>query len=1131
MKQEDLEKHADFIHSLARSLVQDEHHAADIAQTALVAALEHPPESDGAIRSWFSRVIRNFTASLYRGEKRRRKYEQDSLQIEKNAAADETTISAEEVAIRKEALRHMTEAVVALEEPYLSIIMLRFYEDLPAREAAEKLGIPHETAKTQIQRGLEKLRSNLDNRYGGHRKMWTMVIAPLAGLQVAALSSTAAASISAATAASGSSLGSSSALSHLLLLSGKVKLALAAALLIATGLALIPFITGSPREVPRPAAEQDTISIPTAIEASQMPPPVESGEVDEYNHPEKDPERLTLSPTGIFLSGTVTDLSSGSPVEDFDIRLQSRISGNRWKTIYQETVHDTGGLFSFALEKGGLFRFTVRSSGYSWKMFSRLRIPEKGGTTSLMVKLDTGLALSGRVVDDATNRPVAGAVVGPAEYSWETNLLRINFLKQKECCVYDVTDSDGRFALRGLQNSDGKFAAVHPDFAEGVVPAAAWETPENNVGVEIRLKRGFTISGRAFDDRGKPAPNLLIRVYGYDIPTTRPLMTGRDGRFRTPPVLPGRVILKTGDHSGEIDNDLDFTDEIRIVDIADRDVENITFGRAPDHVTWRGTFYGYDGNPIPGAIVMVCPALFDRWESENYGLARAIRCDDQGRFEVEKLTPGRFRVELSYSWRLPFQWKTVAFDQAGLVEMNINLSRNSSISGMVINDVTGAPFPGGRGKVRAWQHMEPHNSYSCYIDKNGCYELKGVEPGSYLLQARVDRLLSKKAIGVKVERGRPTAGQILPVSPQGKLRLAVEGFEAQTARSFSLSMADGATGRQYHLGRHRIGASGGHEEFFRLRAGLWTASFSFPGRGYIQREFEVHPDAVTDVIVSLEEIEKRKNPISLAGKVTYPDGSAASGTTLLFDPQSVPGLPEKISSITTTTDIVGNFTIKGLMPGRWAVASQLPAGGKASYPQLWIPHDAVTPCIYDIVLPDSSVNGDVYDSLTGLPFTDDSPSLWNVSLHDVNEDRYVSSYSGGQRGNMFQLACASGGDFQLLIKAEGYECYQSGAFSMRDRPNLFLGDVRLIPCGLIDLEVVDTASNPIGSYTITCDGLRIHPQRAVNGRQRYDKLPLGSVSFIVRADGFIERQITVTLLPGRPVEFRAVLHPTTRRDD
>ena len=60
---------ADWVHRLARSLLQDAHLAADAAQDALVAAIQRPPEfalDRRRLRSWLARVVRNRAVDLLR---------------------------------------------------------------------------------------------------------------------------------------------------------------------------------------------------------------------------------------------------------------------------------------------------------------------------------------------------------------------------------------------------------------------------------------------------------------------------------------------------------------------------------------------------------------------------------------------------------------------------------------------------------------------------------------------------------------------------------------------------------------------------------------------------------------------------------------------------------------------------------------------------------------------------------------------------------------------------------------------------------------------------------------------------------------------------------------------------------
>ncbi|MBU0755040.1 MAG: sigma-70 family RNA polymerase sigma factor, partial [Planctomycetes bacterium] len=177
MNLEELLTHAGFIRSLARSLVLDEHRAADITQETLLAALQKPPPPDRPVRAWLAKVTKNFARILHRRESRRRKYETA-------LAGPETIASPEEITRREESIRCMTEAVLGLNEPYRAPILLRFYEDLSISEIANRLNLPPSTVKTHLKRGLEQLKLRLDAKYKGGREEWIATLVPLAGLKL-----------------------------------------------------------------------------------------------------------------------------------------------------------------------------------------------------------------------------------------------------------------------------------------------------------------------------------------------------------------------------------------------------------------------------------------------------------------------------------------------------------------------------------------------------------------------------------------------------------------------------------------------------------------------------------------------------------------------------------------------------------------------------------------------------------------------------------------------------------------------------------------------------------------------------------------------------------------------------------
>ena len=58
-----------------------------------------------------------------------------------------------EILEREDLRQRVVVALLALDEPYRTILLLRFYDDLPPREVARRVDAPVETVRTQTRRG------------------------------------------------------------------------------------------------------------------------------------------------------------------------------------------------------------------------------------------------------------------------------------------------------------------------------------------------------------------------------------------------------------------------------------------------------------------------------------------------------------------------------------------------------------------------------------------------------------------------------------------------------------------------------------------------------------------------------------------------------------------------------------------------------------------------------------------------------------------------------------------------------------------------------------------------------------------------------------------------------------------
>ena len=165
--------HVGWIRELARHMVADANAADDLVQEACVVALEQEPRDALRWKGWLTSVMRNLVRQNGRSESRRRAREEFVARDEGLEATDRLV---ERVAIH----RAIVGAVLDLDEPYRTTVLLRFFEDLPPREIARELGVPVATVQSRLTRALSRLRERLDHAHGDDRRAWLALLLPFA---------------------------------------------------------------------------------------------------------------------------------------------------------------------------------------------------------------------------------------------------------------------------------------------------------------------------------------------------------------------------------------------------------------------------------------------------------------------------------------------------------------------------------------------------------------------------------------------------------------------------------------------------------------------------------------------------------------------------------------------------------------------------------------------------------------------------------------------------------------------------------------------------------------------------------------------------------------------------------------
>src|SRR5262245_16640480 len=143
------------LRGLAQSLLGDAHAAEDVVQETWLACLRHPGALPEKVSAWLGTVTKHLALRRARGESRRRARERRAAAPERLEALQQRTLE------REEALRAVTQALLALEEPFKTALFLRYFEERAPSEIASELELPLATVKSRLARGLERMRARL----------------------------------------------------------------------------------------------------------------------------------------------------------------------------------------------------------------------------------------------------------------------------------------------------------------------------------------------------------------------------------------------------------------------------------------------------------------------------------------------------------------------------------------------------------------------------------------------------------------------------------------------------------------------------------------------------------------------------------------------------------------------------------------------------------------------------------------------------------------------------------------------------------------------------------------------------------------------------------------------------------
>ena len=228
------------------------------------------------------------------------------------------------------------------------------------------------------------------------------------------------------------------------------------------------------------------------------------------------------------IRGTVVDADSGKPVPDFEVAYEpAGVGGMRMRPM---AVHSDDGSFVLEDVAAGKWDVQATASGYQKGRASGVTVDEGGSAEGVEVRLVRGGAVSGRVLENATGRPVIDATVRaePASGGGPRRM----FAADDDGTV--TTDAEGRFRIEGLASGSYTLTATHPEWTEETERVELKDQPAT---VEIRLGRGSAIGGAVVAPAGAwSGRRSRLRRRGERPRPVRRRAAGRERRGRALPL-------------------------------------------------------------------------------------------------------------------------------------------------------------------------------------------------------------------------------------------------------------------------------------------------------------------------------------------------------------------------------------------------------------------------------------------------------------------------------------------------------------------------------------------------------------------------------------------------------------------
>jgi uncharacterized GH25 family protein len=432
----------------------------------------------------------------------------------------------------------------------------------------------------------------------------------------------------------------------------------------------------------------------------------------------------------------------GQPVANASVKLQD----------FAETTKPTGpdGTVTLAPVHPGWVGVEVTAPGYGVANgFGQ--VGSAGATGTIRVKLHKGVAVSGRVIDEA-GKPIAKAHITIGEAWW-----------MPAGGGEATSDAKGEFTFAALA------AGTHVLHAEDgehsptrSMPVTVGDRPVS--GITITMKEGGSIAGRVVDDKGTPVPYAAIRVApkADEVQGThgRQAVSEKDGSFEVRGL--SRVNLQVRASSDDASSKVVDVDAAATAHTKDLKLVLDETG------TIAGVVVDDEGKPVPEIQVA---AIADYFAAERPTLVGVISAttDGAGAFTLRGLPDGTYRLRALRGGASMGGWEAQGVAaKVGDKNVKLTLPAPATLVGRVQLENGEAPK---LANVQLGYHPAtpagPDGSFKIVDLEPGKYDVRVLGPEFAQLTKSDVELTAGKTTDVgtlTVTRGRKLSGRVVDAS-------------------------------------------------------------------------------------------------------------------------------------------------------------------------------------------------------------------------------------------------------------------------------------------------------------------------------------------------------------------------------